>query len=112
MPSATYRLFAQAMAERKQVICFYQGYRRELCPIILGHTGGEERALTYQFGGGSRSGHLPDWKCLQLALVREVELRDGPWLAGSSHKQRQACVADVEFDVNPSSPYNAKRRLR
>jgi hypothetical protein len=112
MPSSTYRLFAQAMAERKQVVCTYQGYRRELCPIILGHTGGEERALTYQFAGESRSKRLPEWKCLQLARVSEVELRDGPWRAGSSHRQRQACVADVEFDVNPSSPYNPKRKLR
>ena len=38
MPSSTYLLFALAMAERKQIVCFYQGYRRELCPIILGHT--------------------------------------------------------------------------
>jgi len=112
MPSSTYHLFAQAMAERKQIVCVYQGHRRELCPIILGHTRGEERALTYQFGGGSRSRSLPEWKCLQLAQVGEVELRDGLWHAGSSHRQRQACVADVEFDINPASPYNPSRRLR
>src|SRR6266446_5217973 len=54
-PSETYRLFEQAMAERKQIVCTYDGYRREVCPIILGHTQGEERALTYQFSGGSGS---------------------------------------------------------
>ncbi len=101
------------MAERKQVVCLYQGHRRELCPIILGHTKGEEPALTYRFaGGGSGDAPLPQWKCLQLVQVSEVELRDGPWRAGSSHRQRQACVADVEFDIDPSSPYHPRRKLQ
>jgi len=38
MPSSIYDLFAQAMLERKQIVCTYNGYRRELCPIILGHS--------------------------------------------------------------------------
>src|SRR5438034_8485503 len=53
--SETYRLFEQAMLQRKQIVCVYKGERRELCPIILGHSQGEERALTYQFAGGSTS---------------------------------------------------------
>ena len=112
MPSATYDLFEQAMIGRKQVLCTYDGYFRELCPIILGHTDGEEVALTYQFAGESKK-HLPpggDWKCLRLLKVRNVELRDGPWHAGDSHTQRQQCVQDVDLDVNPASPYDPKRR--
>src|SRR5690349_12225025 len=54
-PSSTYALFAQAMAERKQILCLYDGHPRALCPIILGHTGGQEMALVYQFAGGSKS---------------------------------------------------------
>jgi hypothetical protein len=57
--SATYRPFAEAMAERNQIICTYGGYRRELCPIILGHSRGEEKALTFQFGAGSSKGLPP-----------------------------------------------------
>jgi DNA-binding transcriptional regulator YiaG len=110
-PSPSYLLFAQAIVERKQILCGYKGYRRELCPIILGHYQGQERALTYQFGGQSESG-LPDWKCLSLAKVSDVQLRDGPWYAGDSHTQRQGCVEVVDLDVNPASPYNPKRRLR
>jgi len=49
-------LFAEAMAERKQIVCTYHGYRRELCPIILGHSQGHEKALTYQLGGQSGTG--------------------------------------------------------
>ena len=107
MPSQTYRLFARAMAERKQILCVYDGYPRELCPIILGYNKGQEVALIYQFAGQSRSGLSPGggWKCLRLAKVSNVRLRIGPWRAGSTHIQRQHCVEVVDLDINPSSPY-------
>ena len=112
-PSEIYRLFEQAMIERKQIVCVYKGYRREVCPVILGHSGGEERALTYQFAGESGS-QLPsegEWRCLALAGVSEVQLRQGPWCSGNSHKQPSGCIEVVDLDVNPNSPYNPKRRL-
>lgn len=111
MPSPCYDLFEQAMRLRKQIICMYEGYPRELCPIILGHSQGEEKALTYQVGGKSKSG-LPrkgEWRCLFLSKVGNAQLRDGPWRAGSLHNQRQGCVQIVDLDVNPSSPYRPKR---
>jgi hypothetical protein len=114
MPSETYALFEQAMRTRRQVVCVYRGYRRELCPIILGHTQGEEKALTFQFAGASKSG-LPaggEWRCLVLAQVSEVALRDGPWFAGSRHNERQRCVEIVDLDVNPESPYRPRRPTR
>ncbi len=37
-PSAVYVVFAQAMRERKQIICSYDGYVREICPVILGRS--------------------------------------------------------------------------
>ena len=114
MTSQSYELFARALLERRQVLCTYDGYRRELCPIILGHTKGDEAALVYQFAGGSKSGLPPggDWKCLRLAKAGEVRLRDGPWFAGDSHQRAQVCVEVVDLDVNPLSPYNPRRRNR
>jgi hypothetical protein len=112
VPSPIYDLFGQAIADRKQILCRYGGYPRELCPIILGHTKGREVALTYQFGGQSKSG-LPrggQWRCLRLSEVSDVQLRAGPWHAGSSHIQPQPCVEVVDLDVNPASPYHPKRR--
>ncbi|HEX9326008.1 MAG TPA: hypothetical protein VF915_05790, partial [Reyranella sp.] len=113
MPSPTYRLFEQAIRQRKQVVCLYGGYRRELCPIILGHkNSGEEAALTFQFAGESSS-NLPrrgQWRCLLLSETSDVRLRDGPWRAGSSHHRPQSCVDIVDLDVNPSSPYEPRRR--
>lgn len=113
MPSPTYELFRQAMAERRQVVCTYGGHRRQLCPIILGHSASEEKALTFQFAGESSSGLPPggEWRCLWLARVSDVQLRDGAWRAGSGHSQPQGCVERVDFDVNPASPYEPRHRL-
>ena len=76
MPSSTYGLFERAMREQKQVVCRYGGYERQLCPIILGHSGAEEKALTFQFGGSSSSGLPPggEWRCLFLSRVSNVRL--------------------------------------
>ena len=113
MPSATYALFAKAMIERKQVLCRYDGYRRELCPVILGHNKGREVALTYQFAGEGRRPLPPEgqWKCLFLAKINDASLRDGPWRAGASHAAPQSCVESVDLDVNASSPYGPKRSV-
>ena len=109
----TYRLFEQAMVERRQIICMYKGHRREICPVILGHRQGEERALTYQFAGGSSSTLPPggQWRCLTLSDVSEIQLRDGQWHSGNSHKQPSGCVEIVDLDINPDSPFSPKRRL-
>jgi hypothetical protein len=111
--SRVYELFAQAIAERKQIVCSYERLPRELCPHILGHTKGEEVALTYQFGGQSKRGLPPggEWRCLSLSKVRNVQLRDGRWHAGSRHTRPQPCVEVVDVDVNPKSPYRPRRQL-
>ncbi|HEX6441345.1 MAG TPA: hypothetical protein VF007_04100 [Stellaceae bacterium] len=111
--SETYRLFERAMIERKQIVCTYKGHRREICPIVLGHTQGEERALTYQFAGGSSSTLPPEgeWRCLTLSSVSDAQLREGAWHKGDSHKQPSGCIEVVDLDANPESPYKPKRRL-
>jgi hypothetical protein len=114
MPSATYALFVVAMAERRQILCTYQGRRREICPIILGHTKGDEKALVYQVGGqSSKSMRTPAdrWRCFSLADVKLASLMDGPWLAEADHKGAQSCVQDVDYDVNPESPYSPRFQL-
>jgi len=112
-PSAVYKLFEQAMIHRKQILCTYRGHHRELCPIILGHSKGREKALTYQFGGQSNTDLPPggQWRCLWLSEVRDVRLHDGSWHVGNRHNQPQGCVEMVDLDINPESPYSPKRRL-
>jgi hypothetical protein len=53
MPRATYRSIAEAMAERKQVLCVHEGFARSVCPVLLGRKNGREQALTYQYTGGA-----------------------------------------------------------
>lgn len=113
MASRVYKLFEQAMRTRRQIVCIYDGHDREVCPVILGHSDEQEKALTYQFAGKSKSGLPPggEWRCLFLSKISKARLRDGPWLVGSRHSQPQGCVQVVDIDVNPASPYRPKRRL-
>ena len=69
MPSATYTLFREAILREQQVVCSYDGRRRELCPHIIGtNRHGEEVVLAWQFGGSSS---LPD---NSLRVLRERRL--------------------------------------
>jgi hypothetical protein len=114
MSSATYELFRKAMAECRQIVCMYGGFRREICPIILGHSDGVEKALTYQFGGRSSrplTNPANRWRCLTLSAVTDVELRDGDWHSGGGHSTAQTCVKVVDYDVNPESPYDPRGTL-
>jgi uncharacterized protein len=110
--SPVFRLLRQAILARKQVTLTYRGVHREVCPHIVGHTSGVEKALVYQFAGYSRS-KLPlggEWRCLTLSEVRDLELRDGPWHGGRYHRTTQRCVDKVFIDVNEGVPNQPGRR--
>ncbi len=115
MPSATYRLFEQAMEERRLVVCVYLGRRRELCPVVLGWSGGREKVLAYQAGGASSKPlTTPEtrWRCMVLdEIAGPVSLLDGWPQIDASHRKGQTCVEDVDLDINPLSPFNPRRRL-
>lgn len=102
MPSATYRLFREAILQEKQVICLYNDRRRELCPHVLGYKDKQEKVLAFQFAGQSNSKLPPggEWRCLVLADVRDARLQDGPWHEGDGHRSTQSCVDIVDLDVN------------
>ena len=100
MPSPAYNLFRKAILTEQQVVCLYDGRPRELCPHIIGHNkSGEEVVLAWQFAGES-SGKLPQWRCLRLALVRDIGLRKGRWHEGGSHQTTQTCVSAIDLDIN------------
>jgi len=102
------------MRTERRVLCTYHGYFRVLCPVVLGHTHGREKALTFQVAGGSKSGLPPEgqWRCMFLDEVQGARLQDGAWRVGDEHSRPQGCVEDVDLDINPMSPYNPKRRLQ
>jgi hypothetical protein len=100
MPSRTYTLFRNAILGAQQVVCLYDGRRRELCPHIIGtNKRGEEVVLAWQFAGES-SGPLPQWRCLKLSAVSNAHCRAGRWHEGRSHRATQTCVSDIDLDIN------------
>jgi hypothetical protein len=111
-PSNTFKLFHRAILDEKQVTCGYQGHYREICPHILGHTDGAEKALVYQFGGQSKTGLPPngEWRCLFLSEVENLKIREGRWHSGSGHRTTQKCVESVYVDVNTAVPNQPGRQ--
>jgi uncharacterized protein len=110
--SPAFELFHRAILKREQVTCSYQGHYREVCPHILGHSGGRETVLVYQFGGESSRG-LPgegEWRCFLLDQIRDAATRDGGWHTGAAHSQTQRCVDVVYVDVNTEVPNQPGRR--
>jgi hypothetical protein len=113
MQSSTYRLFAWAIENRVALLCRYQGHRREIRPIILGHSDGGEKVLVLQTGGSTSKGAVrkPDWKCFSLSEVADVQLHEGVWQTGERHQQAQSCVKTVDYDANLQSPYGPRHSL-
>ena len=109
MPSATHALFLRAMREKRQVTCLYQGHPRELCPIILGRTGIEEKALVFQFGGSTSQGPIPapgEWKCLKLAESRKC------CPAGGQMARRNRAFGSPELHENGRIRRKSKKPLQ
>jgi uncharacterized protein len=111
--SATFMLLRDAILQRKQVTLTYDGTRRHVCPHVLGHTNGIERALVYQFGGASRTTLPPggEWRCLRISEVRDLEFLEGPWHTKGYHRTTQRCVDKVFIDVNEGVPNQPGRRI-
>lgn len=102
MRTTNYQLLLAAAKNREQIICDYNGYRREACPHVVGlGLRGEEIALVYQFGGSSSSGLPPqgEWRCLRLHDVTNLNVRSGQWYTGYNHSRPQTCVKQIEFEV-------------
>ena len=103
MPSPTFDLFRDAIRNRQQIVCTYQGIPREICPHAVGWKRGVEHAMTFQFGGLTSQGWLPpngDWRCMVLSQVRNATVRDGPWHTGTNHSRRQQCVDQIAAEID------------
>lgn len=103
MPSLAYQSVRRAILERQIVIASYKGYRREMCPHVIGYKDGIEHALFFQFAGGSSKGLRQggEWRCIELAELSEISVQLGPWHTGGSHSGRQTCVDQVDLTVSP-----------
>jgi hypothetical protein len=103
--SPIHELLRQAIEERRCVEAVFGGYRRGLCPHVLGTKDGELRVLCFQYAGGSSRGLLPggDWRCLALTGLSQVTIVDGRWRT-KPHSQPQSCIDEVELSVTHATP--------
>ena len=102
MPSSAYQAVRAAMQARSPAVCMYQGYEREICFHCIGYGGdGGEKALGFQYAGGSSKGLPPggQWRCLDLGQLQQVRSKDGVWHSGEGHSKPQSCVKDVHYEV-------------
>jgi hypothetical protein len=99
-----YDLIRDAIVRRAQVHAGYHGYRRELCPHVLGTKNGRPQTLCYQFGGESQSGlqaaGSPDnWRCMCVDELVDLEIVPGPWFT-AVHSRPQTCIDNVDISVD------------
>lgn len=104
MPSATYVMIKNAILNKQQVFAIYDGYRRELCPHAIGHKGGIEQALFYQFGGETSKGRVTtdtknNWKCMTISKLSNVTVYDGEWHTFENHSRPSTCTDIIDVEV-------------
>lgn len=101
-----YKILAEAIGDKRQVIARYQDEERIFSPHALGTKQGVYHVLVYQFAGGSRSG-LPtegEWRCLNIDELSEIRLEPGAWHTASNVFNPQTCLDDVEIVADPLPP--------
>lgn len=101
---SAYSIIRQAILDKHQIVAMYKGYRREMCPHVIGLTDGKQHALFYQFGGESSSGLDPkgspnNWRCMFVEDLTNVSSHPGPWHTAPNHSRPQRCVAQVDVEV-------------
>lgn len=92
MPDSRYATMQYAVVNQIPLTLFYDGFTRQVCPHSLGTKFGTQRALTYQFAGGSHRGLAPDgspknWRCMFVELVSAIVVTPGPWHTAPDHTQ-------------------------
>lgn len=99
--SPAFTALKQAMLQRAPVRLTYAGEGLVVCPYILGHAVGEERAFVLAVDGigqGNASAR-GNWICLRLKGVQDVHLVDQPWTEAAYPGRVQRCVDQVHLDA-------------
>lgn len=100
-----YALLQEAIQQKSCLSARYRGYRRLLCPYVLGRNqNNEPRVLAYQYGGGSASGLDPsgsanNWRCIALDKLSDVTLIPEEWVEAPNQGNPQTCIAIIEQAV-------------
>jgi len=67
-------LIRAAIAAKQMIAFTYHELQRIAEPHIYGTVRGRHQLLTYQVGGESRSGALPNWRRVNLSQVSNIQL--------------------------------------
>lgn len=102
-PSSAYVFVRAALLERKCVSAEYGGFLQLMCPHVIGLKQGKERALFFQFAGGSKSGLPPggEWRCLDLSRLSNISTYEGRWQQGPPKARPPSCVDQIDVQVEP-----------
>lgn len=100
-----YSLIRRAIIDKDIVVATYHGYAREMCPHAIGYKKGRQKALLYQFAGGSSSGlgsiGSPDnWRCVFIDELENVSVQPnrGSWHT-ADQARRQTCIDEVDVEI-------------
>ena len=104
VPTSTYEAVQQAITNKDQIIANFQGQRMELCPHVIGTTGGRPRALFYQFAGPGGSalgspGSPDNWQCTFIDSLTLVWTRPGPWHTAPYDSRPKECIDKIDVEV-------------
>ncbi|MCK1618231.1 PIN domain-containing protein [Bradyrhizobium sp. 159] len=91
----------EALLERRPVQVSRDGKCQTVCPYILGHATGEERAFVLLVDGSSRTKRpvQAKWICLRLSKIEDVRFADEPWIEQDYPGPVQRCVDQVHLEA-------------
>lgn len=106
-----YRILAEAISSKQQVVARYHDEERVFSPHALGTKRGAAHVLVYQFAGGSQSGLPPggEWRCLEVGELSELRVEPGAWRTASNVFNPQSCLDEVEVVAEPLPPRSGQR---
>jgi hypothetical protein len=104
MESVVYRQIRQAILRRQQVLLTYKGLARSVCPHAIGFKRGVAHTLVYQFAGASSRGAIVpaspnNWRCMIVAELRNVRVREGPWYTAWNFGGASTCIDEVDVSL-------------
>ena len=92
VPQPIDNLLRIAITQRRKVRFWYGGKERIAEPHDYGIQRGQLRLLAYQVGGQSSTGHLPNWRWIDVSKIKDLEILDEtfagnrPVPSGEHHK--------------------------
>jgi predicted nucleic acid-binding protein len=99
--SEVFTALREALLERRPVHVSHDGKRQTVCPYILGHAAGEERAFALVVAASSSTKRpvKASWICLRLSKIEDVRSADEPWIEQAYPGPVQRCVDQVYLDA-------------